>query len=67
MSNQFKRKIWKMYANNGDKDTMSPTILVLLMYLIAMMTAYVFYSYERAKGSLTIKDEFSKIIECGIT
>ncbi|EJE24079.1 hypothetical protein HMPREF9977_00010, partial [Staphylococcus epidermidis NIHLM008] len=57
-----KRKIWKIVlANNGDKDTMSPTILVLLMYLIAMMTAYVFYSYERAKGSLNlIKDEFSK-------
>lgn len=62
MSNPIQKKnLENVLANNGDKDTMSPTILVLLMYLIAMMTAYVFYSYERAKGSLNlIKDEFSK-------
>lgn len=62
MSNPIQKKnLENVLANNGDKDTMSPTILVLLMYLIAMMTAYVFYSYERAKGQLNlIKDEFSK-------
>ena len=51
MSNPIqKQNLENVLANNGDKDTFSPTLLVLLMYLISMMTAYVFYSYERAKG-----------------
>ena len=62
MSNPIqKQNLENVLANNGDKDTFSPTLLVLLMYLISMMTAYVFYSYERAKGQINfIKDDFSK-------
>ncbi|MCM3518708.1 type VII secretion protein EsaA [Staphylococcus xylosus] len=62
MSNPIQKKnLENVLANDGEKDTLSSTILVLLMYLIAMMTGYVFYSYERAKGSLRfIKQEFSK-------
>ncbi|MCG7337701.1 type VII secretion protein EsaA [Staphylococcus sp. ACRSN] len=62
MSNPIQKKnLENVMANNSEKDTMSSTILVLLMYLIAMMTGYVFYSYERAKGSLNIvKQEFNK-------
>ena len=68
MSNPIqKQNLENVLANNGDKDTFSPTLLVLLMYLISMMTAYVFYSYERAKGQINfIKDDFSKIIIYGI-
>ncbi|PHK48486.1 type VII secretion protein EsaA [Staphylococcus edaphicus] len=62
MSNPIQKKnLENVLANSSEKDTMSPTILVLLMYLIAMMTGYIFYSYERSKGSLNvIKQEFSK-------
>lgn len=62
MSNPIQKKnLENVLANDGEKDTLSSTILVLLMYLIAMMTGYIFYSYERAKGSLSfIKQEFSK-------
>ena len=51
MSNPIqKQNLENVLANNGDKDTFSPTLLVLLMYLISMMTAYVFYSYERKRS-----------------
>ncbi|WP_323703684.1 type VII secretion protein EsaA [Mammaliicoccus sp. Dog046] len=56
-----KKSIDNVLADEDEKDTISSTILVLLMYLLSMMTAYLFYSYERAKGLPTyIKDDFSE-------
>ncbi|MCU5745662.1 type VII secretion protein EsaA [Staphylococcus sp. SQ8-PEA] len=62
MSNPIQKKnLENVLANNSSKDTMSSTILVLLMYLLAMMTGYVFYSYERTKGALNIvKEDFNR-------
>lgn len=56
-----KKNLENVLANSDEKDTTSPSIFVLLMYLMAMMTAYVFYSYERAKGELQfIHNHFSQ-------
>lgn len=56
-----KKSLENVLADEDEKDTVSSTILVLLMYLLSMMTAYLFYSYERAKGLPTyIKDDFSE-------
>ncbi|AJC97014.1 type VII secretion protein EsaA [Staphylococcus hyicus] len=56
-----KKNLENVLANSDEKDTTSPSIFVLLMYLMSMMTAYVFYSYERAKGELQfIHNHFSQ-------
>ncbi|UXU64131.1 type VII secretion protein EsaA [Staphylococcus agnetis] len=56
-----KKNLENVLANSDEKNTISPSILVLLMYLVSMMTAYVFYSYERAKGDLQlIHNHFSQ-------
>lgn len=61
MSNPIQKKnLENVLADNSEKDTISSTILVLIMYLIAMMTAYIFSSHERVNGALNIvKQEFS--------
>lgn len=56
-----KKNLENVLANSDEKNTISPSILVLLMYLVSMMTAYVLYSYERAKGDLQlIHNHFSQ-------
>ncbi|MFG0930768.1 type VII secretion protein EsaA, partial [Staphylococcus sp. 231237_7MaSpsaltlick] len=62
MSNPINKKnLENVLAKEQQNDTVSPTVLVLLMYLIAMMTAYIIYTYEHSKGSLElIKKDFSK-------
>lgn len=62
MSNPIQKKnLENVLANSDNHNTFSPTILVLLMYLVSLMTAYLFYSYERHKGQVNfVKDEFSK-------
>ncbi|MFG6175450.1 type VII secretion protein EsaA, partial [Staphylococcus aureus] len=59
MSNPVQKKnLENVLANNGNTDVISPTLFVLLMYLLSMITAYIFYSYERAKGQMNfIKDD----------
>ncbi len=53
MSNPVqKENLENVLANNGNTDVISPTLFVLLMYLRPMITAYIFYSYERAKGQV---------------
>ncbi|MCQ1130535.1 type VII secretion protein EsaA [Staphylococcus aureus] len=61
MSNPVQKKnLENVLANNGNTDVISPTLFVLLMYLLSMITAYIFYSYERAKGQMNfIKDDYS--------
>ena len=50
MSNPVqKENLENVLANNGNTDVISPTLFVLLMYLLSMITAYIFYSYERAR------------------
>ena len=68
MSNPVQKKnLENVLANNGDTDVISPTLFVLLMYLLSMITAYIFYSYERAKGQMNfIKDDYSSKIIFGI-
>lgn len=62
MSNPIKKKnLENVLANNGDKHTISPSIMVLIMYLISIMTAYLIHSYFAAKGPLNlIKNDFSE-------
>ena len=56
-----KKNLENVLANSDEKNTISPSVLVLMMYLISMMTAYLFYSYERAKGELSfIKNDFGQ-------
>lgn len=61
MSNPVQKKnLENVLANNGNTEVISPTLFVLLMYLLSMITAYIFYSYERAKGQMNfIKDDYS--------
>lgn len=62
MSNPIKKKnLENVLANNGDKNTISPSIMVLIMYLISIMTAYLIHSYFNARGPLKlIKNDFSE-------
>lgn len=56
-----KKNLENVLANSDEKNTISPSVLVLMMYLISMMTAYLIYSYERAKGELNfIKNDFGQ-------
>lgn len=68
MSNPVQKKnLENVLANNGNTDVISPTLFVLLMYLLSMITAYIFYSYERAKGQMNfIKDDYSSKTIFGI-
>ncbi|UEX90022.1 hypothetical protein LN051_10885 [Staphylococcus ratti] len=56
-----KKNLENVLASSDEKNTISPSILVLLMYLLSMMTAYFIYSYENTKGALQfIKNDFGK-------
>ncbi|ARJ50993.1 type VII secretion protein EsaA [Staphylococcus lutrae] len=56
-----KKNLENVLANSDEKNIISPSIFVLLMYVLSMMTAYVIYSYERAKGQIHfIKNDFGQ-------
>ncbi|AVO03102.1 type VII secretion protein EsaA [Staphylococcus simulans] len=61
MSNPIKKKnLENILANHNDKHTISPSLMVLMMYLVSVMTAYLIYSYLNAKGTINfVKNEFS--------
>ena len=51
MSNPIQKQNLETYWLIMEIKIRSHQLLVLLMYLISMMTAYVFYSYERVQRS----------------
>ena len=56
-----KKNLGNVLADSESKDAISATMLVLIMYVLAMMTAYGFYSYENTRGGLNIiKNDFSQ-------
>ncbi|MHD0398638.1 type VII secretion protein EsaA [Staphylococcus simulans] len=61
MSNPIKKKnLENILANHKDKHTISPSLMVLMMYLVSIMTAYLIYSYFHTKGTLNVvKNDFS--------
>lgn len=62
MSNPVNKKnLENVLENSDDRASISPSVFVLVMYLVSLVTGYVISSYERNKGiPKLINNDFSK-------